>query len=278
MHLKNTGYSFKSNLSYTKAIFITALLFLNSYLGCNVMAQGTLFIVSAPSGAGKSSLINALLKKFNTDDSMRLSISHTTREPRPGEVDHESYHFVSVEEFESLIDRGAFFEHAKVFDNYYGTSKEIVMDWINDGKDVFFDIDWQGARLIKEQMPQAVKIFIMPPSLNTLQERLIKRGQDTPEVIRKRMAKAMSEISHYDEYDYVIINDDFDESLINLRSIILSKRCTLKNVQTNNKELFEDMKRQEQEYEAAWMPCASAFQEAFAKAKAEAAEKEATSK
>lgn len=231
------------------------------------MAQGTLFIVSAPSGAGKSSLINALLKKFNTDDSMRLSVSHTTRAPRPGEVDHVSYHFVTVEEFESLIERGAFFEHAKVFDNYYGTSKEIVMDWINQGKDVFFDIDWQGARIIKEQVPEAIKIFIMPPSLTALQQRLERRGQDAPEIIRKRMTKAMSEISHYDEYDYVIINDDFDESLINLRSIILSKRTTLKHICENNAQMFEDMKQQEKEIEQAWIAA-----DAAAAAAAEAGE------
>ena len=231
------------------------------------MSKGTLFIVSAPSGAGKSSLINALLKKFNLDDSLRLSISHTTRAPRPGEVDHESYHFVSVEEFESLIERDAFFEHAKVFDNYYGTSKEIVLDWINQGKDVLFDIDWQGARLIKEQVPEAIKIFILPPSLDALRQRLIKRGQDEMDVINKRMAQAMSEISHYDEYDYVIINDDFDESLITLRSIILSKRAELKSLQNNSQALLDDMQRQAKEYEAAWLPCASALQAALAASK-----------
>ena len=231
------------------------------------MSKGTLFIVSAPSGAGKSSLITALLKKFNLDDSLRLSISHTTRAPRPGEVDHESYHFVSVEEFESLIERDAFFEHAKVFDNYYGTSKEIVLDWINQGKDVLFDIDWQGARLIKEQVPKAIKIFILPPSLDALRQRLIKRGQDEMDVINKRMAQAMSEISHYDEYDYVIINDDFDESLITLRSIILSKRAELKSLQNNNQALLDDMQRQAKEYEAAWLPCASALQAALAASK-----------
>lgn len=231
------------------------------------MSKGTLFIVSAPSGAGKSSLINALLKKFNLDDSLRLSISHTTRAPRPGEVDHESYHFVSVEEFESLIERDAFFEHAKVFDNYYGTSKEIVLDWINQGKDVLFDIDWQGARLIKEQVPEAIKIFILPPSLDALRQRLIKRGQDEMDVINKRMAQAMSEISHYDEYDYVIINDDFDESLITLRSIILSKRAELESLHNNNQDLLDDMQRQAKEYEAAWLPCASALQAALAASK-----------
>lgn len=231
------------------------------------MSQGTLFIVSAPSGAGKSSLINALLRKFNLDDSLRLSISHTTREPRPGEVNHESYHFVSVEEFESLISRNAFLEYANVFGNYYGTSREIIEEWLNEGKDVLFDIDWQGARNIKKQMPQAVKIFILPPSLSALQSRLIARGQDSDEVIRKRMAAAMSEISHYDEYDYVIVNDNFDDSLIALRSIILSQRCSLERIKENQEQLFEDMKRQAKEYEEAWLPCASALAAALAAAK-----------
>lgn len=230
------------------------------------MSQGTLFIVSAPSGAGKSSLINALLRKFNLEDSLRLSISHTTRQPRPGEVNHESYHFVSVEEFEELIARNAFLEYANVFGNYYGTSREIIEEWLNQGKDVLFDIDWQGARNIKKQMPDAIKIFILPPSLSALQSRLILRGQDSDEVIRKRMASAMSEISHYDEYDYVIINDDFDDSLIALRSIIISTHHRLKSLQQNQQHLFEDMKRQAKEYEEAWLPCASALSAALAAA------------
>ena len=230
------------------------------------MPQGTLYIVSAPSGAGKSSLINALLRKFNLDDSLRLSISHTTREPRPNEVNHESYHFVSIPEFEELIARDAFLEYANVFGNYYGTSKEIINEWLSQGKDVFFDIDWQGARNIKAKMPDAIKIFILPPSLSELQHRLISRGQDSPEVISKRMAAAMSEISHYDEYDYVIINDNFDESLLQLRSIILSTRCKLDRIQENQQQLFADMKRQAKEYEEAWLPCASALSAALAAA------------
>lgn len=228
------------------------------------MDKGTLFIVSAPSGAGKSSLINALLKRFNHDDTLRLSISHTTRAPRPGEVDHESYHFVSTEEFQELIERNAFFEYAKVFDNFYGTSREIVEEWIAEGKDVLFDIDWQGARLIKEQIPEAVKIFILPPSLQILNDRLVRRGQDDVEVIRKRMSQAMSEISHYDEYDYIIINDDFDDSLIQLRSIILSNRCSLQHIQKCRPDMLENMKQQAREYEEAWMPCASALSAALA--------------
>lgn len=188
------------------------------------MTKGTLFIVSAPSGAGKSSLIDALLKRFNVDDKLRLSVSHTTRAPRPDEVDHVSYHFITNEEFENLIERNAFYEYAHVFDHYYGTSREIVEQWLNEGKDVLLDIDWQGARQIREQTPDAKGIFIVPPSLEELNRRLVTRATDAPEVIEKRMSKALSEISHYNEYDYVIVNDDFDESLLNMRSIILSNR------------------------------------------------------
>lgn len=188
------------------------------------MSKGTLFIVSAPSGAGKSSLIDALLKRFNLDDKLRLSVSHTTRVPRPGEIDHVSYHFITNEEFEKLIERNAFYEYAHVFDHYYGTSREIVEQWLNEGKDVLLDIDWQGARQIRQQTPDAKGIFIVPPSLEELNRRLVTRATDAPEVIEKRMSKAISEISHYNEYDYVIVNDDFDESLLNMRSIILSNR------------------------------------------------------
>lgn len=188
------------------------------------MSKGTLFIVSAPSGAGKSSLIDALLKRFNLDDKLRLSVSHTTRDPRPGEIDHVSYHFITNEEFEKLIERNAFYEYAHVFDHYYGTSREIVEQWLNEGKDVLLDIDWQGARQIRRQTPDAKGIFIVPPSLEELNRRLVTRATDAPEVIEKRMSKAISEISHYNEYDYVIVNDDFDESLLNMRSIILSNR------------------------------------------------------
>ena len=203
------------------------------------MAKGTLYIVSAPSGAGKSSLIDAILKRFNADDSLRLSVSHTTRAPRGEEVDHVSYHFVTKEEFEALIERNAFYENAKVFDNYYGTSREIVDQWLEEGKDVFLDIDWQGARQIREQTPGAKGIFIIPPSLEELESRLRKRGTDAEEVIVKRMNKAISEISHYNEYDYVIINDDFEQSVLNLRSIILANRSSTKNLEQEVKAKFQ---------------------------------------
>lgn len=207
------------------------------------MKKGTLFIISAPSGAGKSSLINALLTRFNNDDSLRLSISHTTRAPRPGEVDHVSYHFVSEQEFKQLIERNAFYEYAKVFNHYYGTSREIVEKWISEGKDVLFDIDWQGARQLRAQNPQARSIFIVPPSVEELRRRLESRGQDTKEVINSRMEKALSELSHYNEYDHVIINDDFDLALLTLRSIILASRAEKNNIDVEINELFPQLRQ-----------------------------------
>lgn len=206
-----------------------------------MQAKGTLFIVSAPSGAGKSSLIAALLDRFNLDDSMELSISHTTRAMRPREVNHESYHFVTAEEFEELIAQDAFLEYARVFDNYYGTSRTIIEEWLSQGKDVLLDIDWQGAEQIKAKMPEAVLIFILPPSLEELQERLQKRGQDSAEVIAYRMDKARREISHYTEYDYVIVNVDFDEALCRLRAIVLSYRLRRDRQAVNCSELIDSL-------------------------------------
>ena len=182
---------------------------------------GTLFIISAPSGAGKSSLIRAYLEQKNQYPA-KVSISHTTRAPRPGEEHGEDYYFVDHDYFESLISQQAFVEYANVFDHYYGTSKAEIEQSLLQGVNVFLDIDWQGAQQVREKMPQSKSIFILPPSLAELEHRLIKRGQDTEQVIRKRMAKAQAEISHYHEYDYVIINDDFNTSLNALNSIIIA--------------------------------------------------------
>ena len=206
------------------------------------MKKGTLFIVSAPSGAGKSSLINALLARFNNNDDLRLSVSHTTRAPRPGEVDHVSYHFVSEKEFKQLIERNAFYEYAKVFDHYYGTSREIVEEWLNNGKDVLFDMDWQGARQLRTQNPQARSIFIVPPSIKELKKRLENRGQDSSEVIAGRMQKAISELSHYDEYDHIIINDDFEMALLQMRSIIIASRAEYTNIKEVVTDLFPQLR------------------------------------
>lgn len=155
---------------------------------------------------------------------MKVSISHTTREQRPGEVDGVHYHFVEKEHFVELMDNGVFLEHAEVFGNYYGTSRVWIEDNLKKGIDVFLDIDWQGARQIRKQMPHAKGIFILPPSNGELERRLNTRGQDSDEVIAGRMSKAKSEISHYNEYDYLIINDDFDAALMDFKAIIRAER------------------------------------------------------
>ncbi|MEN8204656.1 MAG: guanylate kinase [Pseudomonadota bacterium] len=187
--------------------------------------SGTLYIISAPSGAGKSSLLRALLESMA--GSLVLSVSHTTRDPRPGEVDGEDYHFVDETAFREMVGREAFLEHAQVFDNFYGTSKQGVIDQLNAGLDVILEIDWQGARLIREQMPAVVSIFILPPSCEALQQRLQDRGQDNDAVIARRMRDAVSEMSHYDEYDYLVINDVFNTAGDELAAIILSRRLCL---------------------------------------------------
>ena len=196
-------------------------------IGELAMSQGNLYIISAPSGAGKSSLISALLSQDN-DKKMMVSVSHTTRQPRPGEQEGVHYYFVSVEQFEDLIAQEAFLEYAKVFGgNYYGTSLPAIEKNLAEGIDVFLDIDWQGAQQIRQKVPSVKSIFILPPSLAELERRLIGRGQDSEEVIADRMSKAISEISHYDEYDYVIVNDNFEQALADLNSILRTERLTL---------------------------------------------------
>mgnify|MGYP003114142764 CR=1 FL=1 len=184
--------------------------------------RGVLLALSSPSGAGKTTLSKRLLSQ-NPD--VVLSVSTTTRNPRPGEVDGQDYNFTTVEDFKSQIEAGAFFEWAEVFGRYYGTPKKPVMDAIEEGRDVVFDIDWQGARAMAEQAPEdTVRIFILPPSLELLEDRLRKRGQDSPEIIKDRMARAKDEISHWDEYDYVIVNDDFARALEKLNLILHAER------------------------------------------------------
>ena len=204
------------------------------------MAQtrGNLFILSAPSGAGKSSLINALLKKHAD---MKVSVSHTTRAPRPGEENGMHYHFVSTDEFKALIAKDDFFEWAQVFDNYYGTSKQAIESQLDAGIDVFLDIDWQGAQQVREIMPSVKTIFILPPSKEELEQRLNNRGQDSAEVIASRMAKAQSETSHYNEYDFVIVNDDFESALADIETIVMAQRLTLKAQEERHQVLLNSL-------------------------------------
>lgn len=204
------------------------------------MAQtrGNLFILSAPSGAGKSSLIGALLKKHSD---MKVSVSHTTRSPRPGEENGVHYHFVSVDEFKALIEKNDFFEWAQVFDNYYGTSKQAIESQLAAGIDVFLDIDWQGAQQIRKLVDDVETIFILPPSKEELESRLNNRGQDSAEIIAGRMAKAQSETSHYNEYDYVVVNDDFDTALSEIETIVMAKRLSLKSQNVRHQALLENL-------------------------------------
>jgi guanylate kinase len=185
---------------------------------------GNLYIVSAPSGAGKTSLVSALIKSVSD---ICVSISHTTRAMRPGEVNGVNYHFVDQNTFNQMLEKDAFLEHAQVFSNRYGTSQQWVMDTLKQGIDVILEIDWQGARQIRKLMPEAVSLFILPPSLKSLRERLTARGQDGASVIDARMAEAISEMSHYVEADYLIINEDFSIALEQLQALIRSQRLRL---------------------------------------------------
>lgn len=183
---------------------------------------GTLYVISAPSGAGKTSLVKALLDKTV---GIGVSVSHTTRAMRDGEQDGFDYHFVDKAEFEKMVEESAFLEHAQVFDNFYGTAIANIEAKLNQGDDVILEIDWQGAEQVRKQLPYSVNIFILPPSQAALEERLRGRGQDSDEIIARRMRDAKSETSHYSEYDYLVVNDDFDNALIELRSIVLARRC-----------------------------------------------------
>lgn len=201
-------------------------------------AQGTLYIISAPSGAGKTSLVKALLEQ---DAKVRVSVSHTTRAPRDGEVDGVAYNFVSLAEFDQVIDAGQFLEYAEVFTNKYGTSKLWVEEQLAAGIDVILEIDWQGAQQVREKMPNALSIFILPPSRAELERRLTGRGTDSAEIIAGRMAQAESEMSHFGEFDYLVINDQFDDALNQLQAIFTANRLKM-GVQTAvQKSLLEDL-------------------------------------
>jgi len=201
-------------------------------------SSGTLYIVSAPSGAGKTSLVTALTKD---DQQIRVSVSHTTRAMRPGEEHGVNYHFVVHEEFEALIQQGDFLEHAEVFGNFYGTSRSALQQTLDQGYDLILEIDWQGAQQVRKLMPQALSVFILPPSQAALRQRLDGRGQDSEAIIAGRMKEAVSEMVHYDEYDYVIINDDFDAALEDLKSVFRSNRLLLKKQQQRNSGLLKEL-------------------------------------
>ncbi len=185
------------------------------------MFIGTLFIISAPSGAGKTSLVKQLVSEL---DDIQVSVSHTTRLQRPGEKDGKDYFFVSKQKFESMILDQAFLEHAQVFENYYGTAKQTVERHLDDGKDVILEIDWQGAQQVRSIFPQSESIFILPPSISILEQRLRSRGQDSEEIIAKRMKAAVAEMQHHAEYDYLVVNDVFEQALSELKSIVIARR------------------------------------------------------
>lgn len=188
------------------------------------MSLGNLFIVSAPSGAGKTSLVRALLE---ADSRVRLSVSYTTRPPRPGEADGRDYHFVSQEQFMEMLGNGDFLESAEVYGNRYGTSQRWISEVTETGQDILLEIDWQGASQVRRMFPQAISIFILPPSLEALLQRLKGRGQDSEEVIARRLAAAREDVSHVGEFDYVIINNEFNAALQDLQAIVRTQRLTI---------------------------------------------------
>ncbi len=190
--------------------------------------SGTLYIISAPSGAGKTSLVKRLIAE--TSD-LTVSVSHTTRPRRDGERHGSDYFFVSVDEFRGMIDQSAFLEHARVFDNYYGTARQTVEDNLASGLDVILEIDWQGAQQVRSMLPDSRSIFILPPSIEVLRQRLQGRGQDSDETIARRMRDAVTEMSHYAEFDYLIVNDDFEQALDELKSIVAAERLSLQRQQ-----------------------------------------------
>ncbi len=202
------------------------------------MKRGRLYVISAPSGAGKTSLVKALLAG---EPRLRLSISHTTRTRRPTEVEGREYHFVSKPQFAELVKRGEFLEHAQVFDNNYGTSRAFVEAQLAQGHDVLLEIDWQGAQQARRAMPDCVSIFVLPPARQTLAERLARRATDTQDVIRRRLKDAAGDMAHYQEFDYAVVNDDFDRAASDLKRIIEGKGEDLRSNRPELKPLLEEL-------------------------------------
>ncbi|MCG6861239.1 MAG: guanylate kinase [Chromatiaceae bacterium] len=206
------------------------------------MRHGILVIVSAPSGAGKTSLIKALLER---DPSLSLAVSFTTRAPRSGERDGAHYHFVDSDRFHRMVAAGEFLEHAQVFGNYYGTAESTVRSELEQGRDLLLEIDWQGARQVRRRFPAAVSIFILPPSARALERRLRGRGLDSDQVISDRMAEARSEMSHHAEYDYLVVNDLFDTALDELVCLITAERRRLSHSESRLRSLLAELTGQE---------------------------------
>jgi len=202
------------------------------------MNKGKLYIISAPSGAGKTSLIKKLLPQV---EQLMVSVSHTTRAQREGEQEGVDYFFTSIDAFKSEISQGCFLEYAQVFDNFYGTAQSSVETNLKLGVDVILEIDWQGAEQIRQLLPETVTIFILPPSTEVLRERLQGRGQDSEAIIDRRMQDAVTEMSHYAEYDYLVVNDDFDTALQELQAIILANRLDIKRQRTELLPLITDL-------------------------------------
>jgi len=202
------------------------------------VTKGTLYVISAASGAGKTSLVAAVLQQVS---GIEVSVSHTTRAPRAGEKDGVNYHFVDKEKFEAMVEAGEFIESATVFGNMYGTSRQHIQEQLLKGRDVILEIDWQGARQIRQLMNDCRSIFIVPPSIAALRERLTSRGQDDEAVINQRMREAVSEMSHYVEFEYLIINDDFDEARENLAAIIMGERMLLEHQQQRHADLLVEL-------------------------------------
>jgi guanylate kinase len=200
--------------------------------------MANLFIIAAPSGCGKTSLVKALIEKV---DNLCVSVSHTTRSARPGEEHGKNYFFVSKEVFNEISNSDGFIESAQVFDNYYGSAKQTVKDLLEQGKDVILEIDWQGAQQVKQSFTNAIGIFILPPSISALAERLTDRGQDDQSIIDRRMQDAVSEMQHFDEFDYLVINDDFNIALNDLTHIIYTQRLSLAQQTQQYQDLLKQL-------------------------------------
>ncbi|MDA8383910.1 MAG: guanylate kinase [Betaproteobacteria bacterium] len=199
---------------------------------------GNLLIVTAPSGAGKTSLVQALLR---ADSRVELSVSYTTRAPRPGEVAGRDYHFVTKAAFEQMASAGEFLESAEVYGNHYGTSQQWIQQRIESGRDILLEIDWQGAAQVRRLFPEAIGIFILPPSLSALRTRLTGRGQDSEEVIERRLKAAREDMSHASEFDYVIINNDFEEAVRDLAAVVRASRLTYRRQAAGDPALFAQL-------------------------------------